>query len=446
MAKVIPFRGILYNPDKVGDFSQVVAPPYDVIDEDLQNNLCERHPYNIVRLILGEPGENAGDSKLFYQNAAERFRAWQADQTLVADPAPALYFTSVEFTIGNTAYVRYGIIGYVHLEPFANRVILPHERTSSKVKTDRLNLMQHTSANFCQIFSLYADPEAIILTTLQESVAGRQPDIDLVDDSGERHKLWRITDQKTIETVSGAMAEKRLYIADGHHRYETALNYKDWVAQTDPDFSADHSANYVMMYMSATADPGLVILPTHRLLPQVDEKLRTGFVEAAAAHFDITAVPVDQQNPAAAQQRFLENLREGSAQNTIGAIISGQSAFYLLTPKPNLGREVFGHDVPEVLRRLDVTVLTRLILINLLGFTQAELDEEKIIDYTSDFDEALEAVRAGQCDMAFILNATKNEQMRAVAAEGEIMPRKTTFYYPKVLTGLVLSSKRGQGE
>ncbi len=442
MAEVIPFQGILYNPEKIRDFSAVVAPPYDVIDADLQNELCERHPHNIVRLILGETGENEGDSETFYQAAANRFSAWLADDILIPDPEPAIYFTSVEFVIEGAAYIRYGVIGYVRLEPFENRVVLPHERTSSKVKTDRLNLMQRTNANFCQIFSLYTDPEAVVLSALKTAVANETPDINLVDDNGERHKLWKITDKKVIAAVSAAMADKRLYIADGHHRYETALNYKNWVAQNDPNFSADHPANYIMMYMSATSDPGLVILPTHRLLPKVDKVILDGFLDSVALYFDIETIPYGKEDQVSAKRSFLEKLRANSAQNTIGAVLNnGRSELYLLTPKSNLSQEVFGHDVPEVLRKLDVTVLTRLILIKILGFRQADLDEEKIIDYTSDFDEALEAARTGEYDMVFILNATKNEQMRAVAAEGEIMPRKTTFYYPKVLTGLVLSSK-----
>src|SRR6056297_1416314 len=190
MAKVIPFNGIRYNPKQVGDLSQVVAPPYDVISEEEQAALCDRHPRNVTRLILGEPGENEGDSTRFYEASAERFRQWKADGTLQTEDQPALYLTAVDFTVGQKSYTRYGLIAYVRLEPFENRVVLPHERTSNKVKEDRLNLIKTTGANFCQIFSLYADDENYILNTLIDSVAGQLPEVDLKDDAGERHRLW----------------------------------------------------------------------------------------------------------------------------------------------------------------------------------------------------------------------------------------------------------------
>ena len=437
MALVIPFKGIFYNPEKIGSFASVVAPPYDVISIDEQKKLNDRHPHNIIRLILGEPGENSEENRSFYQAAGERFRAWRKENVLVADQVPAFYFTSVEFKIEDVQYLRHGLIGYVRLEDFEKRVVLPHERTSSKVKEDRLNLLKSSCANFCQIFSLFSDAEKVVIDTLAQVVSDRQPDIDLVDDSQERHQLWKVTDSAITEQITAALADKRLYIADGHHRYETALNYRNWVAQNDPTFNEDHPANYIMMYLSAMSDPGLVILPTHRMLPEVEASVLVDFIGKAGAYFDIEAVAGNQN------EEFLASLRAETDKNTIGVSIRGQSEFYLLTPRSNLDWSSFGQDIPEVLRGLDVTILTRLILIHLLGFTQAELDEEKAISYTSDAQKAIDAVAAGDCAVSFLLNATKNEQMRAVAAAGEIMPRKTTFYYPKVLTGLILSDKSG---
>ncbi|MDY6823834.1 MAG: DUF1015 domain-containing protein [Thermodesulfobacteriota bacterium] len=441
MARVIPFRGILYNKDILKNIGDVVAPPYDVISEEQQQALCDRHPDNIIRLILGEPGENEGDSSAFYKAAAERFKHWRSEGVLARDQKPAIYFTSVEFSVEGQQYIRYGIIAQVGLEPFENNVVLPHERTSSKVKTDRLNLMKETCANFCQIFSLFSDADDFVLNTLKNTVNEVEPDIDLVDDSNERHRLWRITDQTVTEKVTTAMRDKKLYIADGHHRYETALNYRKYVADNDPNFDENHPANYIMMYMSSMSDDGLIILPTHRLLTGLPESSKTAFIEDARPYFDIREIPFDKDNRNKTQKEFIAALRADTTKNTIGAMISGRDVFYLLTPKPNIMEEVFGDDVPSVLRDLDVAVLTNLILIKILGYSQAELDEEKVIDYTSDIDAAITAAAAGDCDIAFMLNPTKNEQMRDVAAAGEIMPRKTTFYYPKVLTGLVLSTK-----
>jgi len=442
MATVRPFQGIRYNKKKIGDLSLVVAPPYDVISDAHQVELCERHPRNVIRLILGEPGENEGDSQAFYAASAERFQAWRADETLTTDPSPAIYLTAVDFTVGDRTYTRFGIITYVGLEPFENKVVLPHERTSSKVKTDRLNLMKATAANYCQIFSLYTDSGNEVLNTVRASVGEQEPVADLVDDAGERHRLWVVSDREVIEKVSAAMAEKRLYIADGHHRYETALNYQKWVAENDPAFDENHPANFIMMYLASTTDPGLIILPTHRLLPRVSPEMMADLLDRAAEFFDIQEVPFAKNDRETAQADFMTVLRAGSSQNTIGLVINGRSAFYLLTPRSDAIEEVLGDDVPRALRRLDVTILTQMILIRILGYTQAELDEEKVIDYSSDDAEAVEAVLSGQCAVSFLLNATRNDQMQTVAAEGEIMPRKTTFYYPKVLTGLVMSTKK----
>lgn len=441
MARVVPLRGILYNPEKVGGFESVVSPPYDVISPAYQKTLCDRHPHNVVRLILGEPGENTGESPRFYKASAERFRTWQSHGILVQDSEPVLYLSSVEFTVEHRAYTRYGIIAEVGLEPFDRGIILPHERTSSKVKADRLLLTKEARANFSPIFSLFSDDGNSVLDALQAAVKDKTPDISFVDDRGEKQSLWRITDKTVQQRISHAMADKQLFIADGHHRYETALAYRQWVAEQSSDFTDDHPANYVLMYLSSMADPGLVILPAHRLLKKVDNSRRDRFVEDASAYFDIQAVPVDRANRAAAQEELMRQLRGDTTKNTIGCAIGGHDAFYLFTPKPQVVETVFEGEVPPVLQNLDVTVLTRLILIRMLGYTLSELDEEQVLAYSSRAQDAFDAVFSDNCDMAFLLNPTTNDQMKAVAGAGEIMPRKSTFYYPKVFAGLVLSSK-----
>lgn len=441
MARVVPLRGILYNTEKVGKIEDVVAPPYDVISAGYQQTLCDRHPHNVVRLILGEPGENTGDRPRFYKAAAERFDAWRAQGVLVRDSAPALYLSSVEFTVEQQTYTRYGLIAEVGLEPFDRGIILPHERTSSKVKADRLLLTKATGANFSPIFSLFSDTDNQVLGLLKAAIKGKAADVSFIDDRGEKQSLWRITDKPVQQRISQTMADKQLFIADGHHRYETALAYREWIAGQTPGFSDSHPANYVLMYLSSMADPGLVILPAHRLLKDVDKRRRDRFVAEASAYFDIQTVPVDRANREVSQEELMRRLRADTTKNTIGGVIGGHDAFYLFTPKPRVVETVFEGEVPPVLRTLDVTVLTRLILIRILGYSLSELDEEHVLAYTSIAQDAFAAVSSGTCDMAFLLNATKNDQMKAVAGAGEIMPRKSTFYYPKVFAGLVLSSK-----
>ncbi|MFZ5563591.1 MAG: DUF1015 domain-containing protein [Thermodesulfobacteriota bacterium] len=442
MARVIPLRGILYNTGKVENFENVVAPPYDVISPDYQKVLCDRHPHNVVRLILGEPGENTGEKPRFYQAAARRFAAWRSQGILAQDKTPAFYLSSVAFTVDQQSFTRYGLIADVGLEPFDRGIILPHERTSSKVKADRLLLTQATRANFSPIFSLFSDTGNPVLEMVKAVTGDRTPDISFVDDRNEKQCLWRITDKAVQQEITRAMADKQLFIADGHHRYETALAYREWVAGQTPGFSAHHPANYVLMYLSSMADPGLVILPAHRLLKGVDRRRRDRFIEDAAAYFDIQKIPAG----ASGREDLLRRMRADTTKNAIGAAVGGHDAFYLFTPRPHVVETVFEGEVPPVLRTLDVTVLTRLILIRILGYNLAELDDEHVLAYTSIAADAFDAVSSGACDMAFLLNATKNDQMKAVAAAGEIMPRKSTFYYPKVFAGLVLSSKEGPAD
>ncbi len=447
MALVIPFKGILYNKSKITDFSQVVAPPYDVICHEENATLRDRHPQNVVRLILCPPGDESKDNSKFYQSSAEQFRDWLTNGTLVADSEPAIYLTSLDFTIEENKFTRYGFIAYVRLEPFEKKVVLPHERTSSKVKNDRLNLLKAAGANFCQIFSLYTDPEQQVINTLVDAVGENRPDIDLIDDAGEHHRLWRVTDSRAIERVTAFLKDKQLYIADGHHRYETGLNYRAWVAQNDPDFSEDHPANYIMMSLSSTSDPGLLILPTHRLLLKVNESLLSGsaWVKQAAEYFDIKEIPFDPADREKAENQLKNDLQNNLLKNAFGAVAHDRPVFYLLTLRPQAMETAFDQSTPKALRPLDVTILSQLILKKIFGYSQTELDEEEVIDYTSNFHEAVDAAVSGKCRIAFFLNPTRNEQVQAVAAQGEIMPRKTTFYYPKLLTGLVFSDKKTSG-
>ncbi|MDY6832182.1 MAG: DUF1015 domain-containing protein [Thermodesulfobacteriota bacterium] len=441
MARVVPLRGILYNPEKTGGFENVVSPPYDVISSGYQKVLCDRHPHNVVRLILGEPGENTGENPIFYGAAAQRFDEWRAKGILAQDSEPAFYLSSVTFSVEQQTYTRYGIIAEVGLEPFDRGVILPHERTSSKVKADRLLLTKATKANFSPIFSLFSDDDNRMLCLIKKTTDSNAPDVSFVDDRGEKQCLWRITDGVVQQEISRAMADKQLFIADGHHRYETALAYRQWVADQTPDFSDRHPADYVLMYLSSMADPGLVILPAHRLLKGVTPARRDRFLEEASACFDIQEIPATAAGLNGARQELMQRLQADTTNNTIGCAIGGRDAFFLLTPKPRVVETVFSEEVPPVLRTLDVTVLTRLILIRILGYTLADLDDEQVLAYTSIAGEAFDAVSSGDCDMAFLLNPTTNDQMKAVAGAGEIMPRKSTFYYPKVFAGLVLSSK-----
>lgn len=438
MAEIIPFRGVLYNPHKINKLADVVTPPYDVISEQEQKKFHARHPKNIIRLILGETTEADSDQDNPHTRAAADYRDWREQEYLVQDQEPALYLSSVDFTVNNEAVTRYGLIALVRLEPFEKGVVLPHERTFSKVKSERFELMKVCHANFSPIFSLYQDKEDI-LHLLKDSAQKTAPDMNLTDDQNHVHKLWRITDPAIHQHVFNALKPTRLFIADGHHRYETALNYKEWIAAHSTDFSENHPANYVMMYLCSMEDPGMVILPAHRILKDISDSAMAQFVKNIEAYFDVSTIPFSEPDGQKAIATLMDSLDAGASKHSLGAFLKNHSAFYFLSLKPNAMEKKFGSTIPESLKSLDVTVLTRLILMEILGFTKKQLDDKQLIAYSSKAEEAVRLVRSGEYDMAFILNPTRIEQVRNVAGDGLMMPRKSTYFYPKVLTGQVIN-------
>jgi len=438
MAEVIPFNGILYNTEKIGSLADVATPPYDVISKEEQINFYNRHPLNIIRLILGNETESDDEKNSRYTRAAAFFKEWLTDGVLVQDSVPAFYLSSVEFSVGKKVIRRFGIIACVRLEPFEKGIILPHEKTFSKIKSERLQLMKVCHANFSPVFSLF--PGKIdTLTVLEKSALSGTAHFDFTDDKGHRHLLWKITDPVIKQNISDAYKDKILYIADGHHRYETALNYREWVSKNNPEFSATHPANFIMMYLCSMEDPGLIILPAHRLLTGVMESNLHGFEHKASRYFDITQIPFDPKMPDKSVRMFVSALRSESLTNKIGVLIKNIKIFYILSLKQQIMETKYGNELPESLMHLDITVLTKLILPEILGFDQADFDDEKLITYTSSDNDAMEQISSGKCDIAFILNPTKIGQVQRIAGEGLIMPRKSTYFYPKVITGEVMN-------
>ncbi|MCP4104997.1 MAG: DUF1015 domain-containing protein [Desulfobacteraceae bacterium] len=438
MAKIIPFRGILYNPDKIRDISKVITPPFDVISKQEQDEYHESHPQSMIRLILGRKTENDTSDYDWHTRAADSLSQWVSDDMLVQDDLQAFYVTSVEFPMENRMVTRFGMIALVGLEPFENGVVLPHERTFSRVKSERLELMKKCHTNFSPIFSLYSDGNGIF-NMLKKSIDGKTPDMDFTDNSDHRHKLWRVTDPDIHKYVTDAMKDKKIFIADGHHRYETALNYKRWVSETNPDFPDDHPANYVMMYLCSMEDPGMVILPAHRLITDISSAKLTEFVKNTENYFDAQLFSFEGNGYEKARDEFISALSSNNSTNTVGVFVKNRPEFHLLKLKPDVMETLFSNEIPEALIDIDVTVLTRLIFMEILGFNNARLDNDKLISYSSVAEKAVEAVNTGDCDVAFILNPTKIEQVKKIAEQGLIMPRKATYFYPKVITGQVIN-------
>ncbi|GBC59318.1 hypothetical protein DENIS_0255 [Desulfonema ishimotonii] len=397
-----------------------------------------RHPQNIIRLILGKTSENDTETDNRYTRTAKDFEAWQQDSILIRDTAPGFYLTATEFNVSGKTVTRFGLLTRVRLEPFEKGIILPHEKTFSRIKSDRLALMNTCHANFSPIFSLYED-NSDILGSLRKAVADRPADTDFTDILGHRQKLWRITDPDLIQPLTAAMQAETLFIADGHHRYETALNYRNQMADSTPDFPHDHPANFIMMYLASMKDPGLIVLPAHRMLKGLTPAEITGFISKAETCFDITPMPFTAESREAVQSAFLDEIRANAPKKAIGVLLRETSQFHLMTLKPGIMEKMFGDTLPPALAALDVTVLTRLIFMELLGFDQARLDNEQLIGYSSIAETALDDVLSGGSDAVFILNPTPVAQVRRIASEGLIMPRKSTYFYPKVITGQVIN-------
>jgi uncharacterized protein (DUF1015 family) len=439
MARVIPLNGILYNPATITAMADVTAPPYDVISHDYQDQLYERHPRNIVRLILTKDRpEDTGEADR-HARAAQTYLKWRAEKVLVRDAASAFYLQETVFTHEDRQYRRLGIIARVRLEEFEAGIVLPHEKTFSKVKSERLGLMQQCHANFSPIFSLYADNGAII-DSLKSAAQETSPFIEMTDDQGHQHLVWRVVNPAVQQHWETAFAAERLYIADGHHRYETALNYRAWVAANDPAFGPDHPANFVLMYLASMQDPGMIILPAHRLLHQVPEQAYSEALARAEPHFKIETFSVPGEPSDAHTGRFIERLRSLSDTNAVGLVHKDHQELILLRLKPGVMERLYAQEMAPELRDLDVSVLTRLIFMDLLGFDQARLDNNRLIGYSSSARSAVAAVQSGRYDAGFILNPTRMGQVRSVSEAGLVMPRKSTYFFPKVTSGLIQNS------
>lgn len=438
MAEIKPFCGIRYNTQKISNLSEVATPPYDVISKKEQIAFYERHPYNVIRLDKNMVSDRDTPDDNPYTRAAGFYQEWRESGVLIREKEPAIYATTIEFPHNGRAVTRFGLIAAVRLEPFSAGVILPHEQTFSKVKSERLQLMKACHANFSNIFTVYSDPDDT-LAFVKSAISNKTPEEQFTDNAGHRQAMWRITDPEVHRKIADAFRDRRLFIADGHHRYETALNYREWVRKENPDFNENHPANFIMMYLCAIEDPGLIILPSHRLLPAVPGALRNELIDRVSACFDIKTIPVPEENSEKALRQLAAIMKQYRENNVIGLIMRGRPTYYALVLRQGVMKAHFGGEIPEPLMGLDVTVLTQLVLVRLMGFDRESLDDESRIQYTSRDSEAAASVRSGEHDLAFILNPPTNEQVCRVAEAGFTMPRKTTYYYPKVITGQVMN-------
>jgi uncharacterized protein (DUF1015 family) len=422
MANFRPFRALRYRPEAAGDVSWVLAPPYDVIDAAEQSALHERSPFNVIRLELGESRPDDDERANKYTRAAAALFGWRSAGVLAQDEAPAFYQYVLEFQHEGTRYRRGHIFGLLRLEPWETGSVRPHEETMAKPKEDRLQLLRHLRANVSPVF----------VVARRLAVSGATSDEALIDATtpGGQHDILSKVDQP--EAISDALREQALYILDGHHRYETALAYRDECQAHAASWSGAEPENFILAAVTTVDDPGLLCLPTHRLVrppapaPDVMERL--------ARYFDVTETTPKSYDGTALLRLLARVSAAGATGTAFGALGLEEGRLHLLTLRDAAAARALMPEGSHVWQSLDVNVLEYAVLRDSLGITAGE----GAVEYTQDASRAMREVEAGRWPLAFLLNATKVEEMLAVADAGEKMPAKSTYFYPKLPTGLVL--------
>lgn len=435
MADIQPFRGLRYDPGRVGDPSRVIAPPYDVISPQEQKALYHRSPYNVVRLEYGAaaPDDTPQDNR--YTRAGTALVRWQAEGVLVRDDSPRFYVYDQEFTYGGRTYLRRCLMARVRLAPWEKGVIRPHEHTLTSPKEDRLHLLRACRANISPIFALYRDAQGRVIEALAAAQPG-EPVLDFADEQGGRHRLRPLPRQGDHNSLRQAFAPEVLYLADGHHRYETALAYWQERQANASLWRGDEAENFVMMALTAAHDPGLLVLPIHRLVrpaPPPD------FLDRLGRLFTVETVPAERDG----LPRLLALMAAGCARGAccFGLAARGLEGLRLLTLRDaSATHQLMPQDAPPAWRRLDANVLQYAILSKVLGIgPEAVREEGGSVDFAEDAQEAVRRVQAGEFALAFLLNPVAVEEILAVADAGWRMPHKSTFFHPKLPTGLVIN-------
>jgi uncharacterized protein (DUF1015 family) len=409
VAEVQPFRALHYARERVGGLQPVVAPPYDVIDAAQRAELVSRSPYNVVEIDLPQ-----GDDP--YAHAAEVFDRWQRDGVLVRDEEPALWALEQDYTgPDGRRRTRHGLFARVKVEDYGPGRIRPHERTHPGPKEDRLRLTRATHANLSPIFSLYDDPAGAAWGALAPHLDA-EPWAEVTDEDGTTHRLWRVADPDAADAVRGALADKELLIADGHHRYETARVHHE-----------EGGAGHVLMCLVALQDPGLTVFPTHRLLTGLDDPRREALRDTLGRDFEIAEVPADELEPS------------GDGPVRMGYLDSHHRRPLMLTLRDPAIAAAALPGKPDPYRALDTAVLEALVLQGALGMSEDDISHLHGLDYARDSAQARERVESGSAEAAFFMRGTPVSQVRDVAAAGESMPPKSTYFFPKVLTGMVFN-------
>ena len=434
MAVVKPFRGLRYNLDRVSDLSAVITPPYDVISAAEQLRYHKINPYNVIRLDYGidEPKDTPDNNK--YTRASDYVKQWLNEGILVREKSPALYLVQHRFTHNDRMFNRLSLMARVKLEDLTTGCIRPHEKTMSKPREDRMRLLKACNVNFSPIMVLFRDKPEGFESLFADII--RKPAPRAVDKDGVEFAMWTITDKGTMAKVSKLLSDKMLYIADGHHRYETALNYSLKRRAANPSDSDDAPYNYVMMTITPAEDPNLLMLPTHRLIRGLKQNTLDSLKGVLAEYFDTETLP-SLSDPAASLKQWLAAMQKNRV-TSFGLYGLDGDKLCILQAKKGVELKVDSEAGDDAVSSLDVAILHRLILRRILKIDNPRLEEE-CLEYTRIGIEAINRVNKGDHQLAFFLNPTPISGMLSVADAKLRMPQKSTYFYPKTPTGLVMN-------
>ena len=426
MIEVIPFHGLLYET-ATHPLIEVTAPPYDVIPPALQESLYQKNPHNIVRLILGKEFSTDSEMDNRYIRASKTFRQWQEEGVLVRDSQPGFYLYSQEYEFEGGKFCRTGFFARVKTEAFSKGNILPHEFTLAKAKTDRTHLLNACHANFSPIFGLYSDPEGNIDSLLKDD--GKLEPVSVIDDGSVVHRIWRLNNASVCQKISDRIRDKKIYIADGHHRYETALAFAEANQEKVEDCS------HVMMFLTNMDSDSMSIFPIHRVAKSPQPFDRESFLQKVGEYFDI-APWSGPLNGTEVKSRLQEL---GNKQITFCTYMGKDHTFILTVKDPRNVLPLLDSNEPKDMQILDVMQLHAILFRHILKIDTREIAGQQYVSYKVNSDEAMGLVDSGESDVAFFMNPTLIDQVRRLAEKGIRLPQKATFFYPKLLSGLVIN-------
>jgi len=437
LVEVAPFKGLMFNRAELKDHGGLlVAPPYDVLSEEEQRACLNLHPHNILHLDYNLNLPLDQDKFAWHRRSGETLKNWLAEGVLERLEKPALFQveTICQNPVKGGTIVRRGLVCLMRLVDFGHQsAVKPHEKTFSSHKEERLDLMKATHANLSHVFGFFPDEDRRAWSLMREMAEIKAPEAEFTDYRQYRHRIWLHDDQENIHCFTNIMKDRKVYLADGHHRYETALNYRDYLKENG-EFSP--GADYIMIYLCPMSDPGLVVLPTHRLLngnmPHKDDLLNR-----LSQFFKISGKSFTDQTEPVVRDRFLVKLKK--QRGNIGLYLAGRNTYYVLKSLDLVNEELAAQNEPPELAALDTVRLSGVIFKRILGLTEKDLDDPAVVSYVSDLGQAIDLVRDKKRQAAFILNPSTVEDVIRVSEKGLTMPRKSTFFYPKVTTGLMLN-------